>query len=570
MAQSVRFVWQTDEQGRFTLASEEFMRLVGDQTAALLGQPWAEIAERLGLDPDRQIAQALSTRDTWSAITVSWPTEKKEHALAVELSGLPVFDRERTFRGYRGFGICRDAPPIAAALLEPVAPAVPAFVTSERAVAAGAQVMQKNVVRLRGNEARDAGAPSLSRAEHEAFREISRKLGRRLNRRSGDQRSTAAPAQDEPERDAALENPAPSAIEEKPAERASDIRILLDRLPAGILVYRVTQLLYANPSFLRWSGHPSLERLIEAGGLDELFVEPLAAADDADIERGLTVNLTGRDNRSLACELLRIVWKGEAAHALLANVVQDTKQADSVRESDRADDAYSPKSAFIAHVSHELRTPLNSIIGFAELMIEERIGPLGNARYREYLKDIHDSGTHLLSLVNDLLDLSRLEAGKFALAPAPLDLNEIVGHCVALMQPQAQRARVVMRSAPAAALPPVVADMRSVRQVLFNLLANSLKFTPAGGQVIVSTSLHEQREAVLRVRDTGKGMRADQIHATMEAGQRWDGLPGRNGGLGLLLTKALAEANGATFRLASTLGSGTLVEIAFPTGALPG
>jgi signal transduction histidine kinase len=570
MTQPVRFVWQTDEQGRFTLASEEFMRLVGDQTAALLGQPWTEIAERLGLDPNRQIAQALSTQDTWSAITVSWPTEKKEHSLAVELSGLPVFDRERTFRGYRGFGICRDAPPIAAALLEPAAHAVPAFVTSERAVAAGAQGVQKNVVRLRGNEARDAGAPSLSPAEHEAFREISRKLGRRLSRRSGDQRSTAAPAQDEAERDAAEDNPARSVIEETPTERASDTRILLDRVPAGILVYRVTQLLYANPSFLRWSGHPNLERLIEAGGLDELFVEPLAAADDADSERGLTVNLTGRDKRSLGCELFKIVWEGEPAHVLFADVGQDTKQVDSVRETDRAEDACSPKSAFIAHVSHELRTPLNSILGFAELMIEERIGPLGNARYREYLKDIHDSGTHLLSLVNDLLDLSKLEAGKLALAPAPLDLNEIVGHCVALMQPQAQRARVVMRSAPAAALPPVVADARSVRQMLFNLVANSLKFTPAGGQVIVSTSLHEQCEAVLRVRDTGKGMSADQIHATMEAGQRWDGLPGRNGGLGLLLTKALAEANGATFRLASTPGSGTLVEIAFPTGALPG
>jgi signal transduction histidine kinase len=220
-------------------------------------------------------------------------------------------------------------------------------------------------------------------------------------------------------------------------------------------------------------------------------------------------------------------------------------------------------------VSHELRTPLNSIIGFAELMIEERLGALGNPRYREYLRDIHASGTHLLSLVNDLLDVSKLEAGKFTLTPAPVDLNEIVGQCVALMQPQAQRSRVVMRSSPSASLPRISADVRSIRQMLFNLLANSVKFTPAGGQVIVSTSLNEPFHAVLRVRDTGKGMSADEIQATMDGGRNWNGAPGVNGGFGLLLTRALAEANGATFHMTSTPGAGTLVEIAFPAMAGP-
>lgn len=564
MAQPVRFVWQTDQEGRFTLASAEFMSLVGEQTATLLGQPWCDIAAKLGLDPDGQIAQALATQDTWSALTVAWPTGKKDHSLAVELSGLPVFDRERSFRGYRGFGICRDAPPIAAAFVEesPDA-ATPARLSEARELATGTHNAQHNVLILRSSESVGKAAPTLSPAEHEAFQEISRKLGRGLRRRSAEHALHSAIVRDEITEIAAELNTGPMDAEKTPAERTSDIRGILDRMPVGILIYRLSQMFYANPTFLSWSGHNNLDGLIEAGGLDELFIEPLAAAIQTEADAALRVKLTGRSNSSIECELFNIVWEGEPAHALLAEVARDTNRLNG-KPQNRAEISGSASSAFITHVSHELRTPLNSIIGFAELIIEERLGPLGNPRYREYLKDIHASGTHLLSLVNDLLDISKLEAGKFTLTPAPVDLNEIVAQCVALMQPQAQRSRVVMRSSPSAAVPRISADVRSIRQMLFNLLANSVKFTPAGGQVIVSTSLNEPFHAVLRVRDTGKGMRADEIQATMDAGRHWNGAPGVNGGFGLLLTRALAEANGATFHMTSTPGAGTLVEIAFP------
>src|SRR4029079_1747958 len=145
MAQPVRFVWQTDQEGRFTLAPAELMSLAGDQTPTVLGQPWCDIAAKLGLDPDGQIAQALATQDTWSALTVAWPTGKKDHSLVVELSGLPVFDRERSFRGYRGFGICRDAPPIAAALVEESSDrAAPARLSETRELATGTHNAQHN------------------------------------------------------------------------------------------------------------------------------------------------------------------------------------------------------------------------------------------------------------------------------------------------------------------------------------------------------------------------------------------------------------------------------------------
>ena len=133
-------------------------------------------------------------------------------------------------------------------------------------------------------------------------------------------------------------------------------------------------------------------------------------------------------------------------------------------------------------MSHEIRTPLNSIIGFSEVMMTEQFGAIGNERYREYIKDIHASGSHLLSLIDDLLDLSKIEAGKLPLTFTGLALNEVVQQCIVLMQPQAIRERIIIRIALADALPPVIADARSVRQILLNLLSNSIKFTGAGGR----------------------------------------------------------------------------------------
>ena len=127
----------------------------------------------------------------------------------------------------------------------------------------------------------------------------------------------------------------------------------------------------------------------------------------------------------------------------------------------------------------------------------------GNERYRQYLKDIHNSGEHLISLLNDLLDLSKIEAGKLELTFVSVDLNDIVQQCVAIMQQEANRERVIIRTSLPQGLPPIMADARSVRQIALNLLSNSIKFTGAGGQVIVATALNDDQELVLRVRDTG-------------------------------------------------------------------
>ncbi len=253
-------------------------------------------------------------------------------------------------------------------------------------------------------------------------------------------------------------------------------------------------------------------------------------------------------------------------------VIRDISRAKRVEQElikarSEAEAASLQKSQFLANVSHELRTPLNAIIGFADVIATECFGPIGNERYLEYLDDIKRSGHHVLDLVNDLLDISKIEAGKLELAFEAVSLNEVIGEVVALMQPQANREQVIVRSNLPSSVPPVVADRRSMRQIALNLVSNAVRFTPAGGQIIVSTSYSPEGDVVVRFRDSGIGMSEDEIEIAMMPFQQVNPGNRRRGegtGLGLPLTKALAEANRAGFAMSSTPGEGTLVEISFP------
>ena len=254
--------------------------------------------------------------------------------------------------------------------------------------------------------------------------------------------------------------------------------------------------------------------------------------------------------------------------AVMRDITQWKRAEDELTEARRqAETASVQKTEFLARVSHEIRTPLNAIIGFSELMIGERFGPVGNERYKDYLRDINRSGNHVLDLVNDLLDISKIEAGQQELSYEAVALNDALTEAVAIMQPQANRERVIIRSSFASGLPDVVADLRSIKQIALNLLSNAVKFTPPGGQVIVSTVYEPTGEVVMRVRDTGIGMSdADVEHALKPFKQintmhrtRGDGT-----GLGLPLTKAMVEANRAVFSINSKPGEGTMVQVTFP------
>jgi PAS domain S-box-containing protein len=579
----LRFIWRMDEDGRFILDSEEFVTLVGPRTAAALGRTWQELAAELGLDPTGQIARAVATRDTWSGLIVLWPRDEIPERLAVELSGLPMFDRDRIFRGYRGFGICRDLGRCAGAAPMQHSDAAP----GPAPAAAGQNIVPFPTVV-------EPSAPALTPVERSAFHELSRKLTQWLAN-ANNRPTTQAPPLDPIERHPSAPAVAPADADEGarahaladtvapgfgPApldlaglsavlDTASDGVVLLDRRGLVLSASRGAEALFGYGAN-ELAGRP-LSELLASESVEAAY-ECLkgSAGDRSAPSRGHEV--TGRTRQGGPLQLFMTVGRVGDDGNQLCVAVRDLSEwkkvaAELTQAKRQAEQASAAKSDFLARISHEIRTPLNAIIGFSEVMMEERFGPVGNEHYREYLKDIHASGGHLLSLVNDLLDLSKIEAGKLELNFASVSLNDLTQQCVAIMQPQANRGRVIIRISLPPTVPRIVADARSVRQIVLNLLSNSIKFTDAGGQVIVSTALNDNGEVALRVRDTGIGMSERDLAAALEPFRQLQtsvGGPANGTGLGLPLTKALAEANRARFHIKSAPKAGTLVEIAFP------
>ncbi|MBY3253200.1 PAS domain S-box protein [Rhizobium laguerreae] len=256
--------------------------------------------------------------------------------------------------------------------------------------------------------------------------------------------------------------------------------------------------------------------------------------------------------------------------AVIRDITQWKRTEEELRNAKgAAETANAHKTDFLARVSHEIRTPLNAIIGFSDMMAGERFGPIGHPRYIEYANDIGRSGRHVLDIVNDLLDISKIEAGEMDLDFTAVGLNEAVSEAVALVQPQANGQRVIIRTALSHAVPEVVADLRSIKQIALNILSNAIRFTPSGGQIVVSTSYEANGSVVLRVRDTGIGMTRSELDQAMKPFRQVSSTQSRHRGdgtgLGLPLTKAMVDANRATFSINSAPNEGTLVEITFPS-----
>jgi len=231
-----------------------------------------------------------------------------------------------------------------------------------------------------------------------------------------------------------------------------------------------------------------------------------------------------------------------------------------------AEAASRAKSRFLANMSHELRTPLNAIIGFSELMRGELLGPLGNPKYRAYAADIHFSGTHLLAVINSILDVVRHEAGKLELQEETLAVEDVVDEALRLVAPQALRGEVEFRwQPPAPALPQLYCDRVRLRQMLLNILSNAVKFTEPGGSVEIKAALED--ELRIDVRDTGIGIEPDDIARIMTPFGQVASMYSRThqgAGLGLTLTKALVEQHGGRIALYSAPGVGTTVRLSFP------
>lgn len=262
----------------------------------------------------------------------------------------------------------------------------------------------------------------------------------------------------------------------------------------------------------------------------------------------------------------------EAALALQERLDEAMDRLREARsKAEKADRANRAKSAFLAMMSHELRTPLSAIIGFAELIEQQAIGPIGNSKYGDYATDIRQSGQHLLGIINDILDLSKVESGKEALQEQEIAPEDLIDGVRVMIEGSAQEAEVGLAFDCPADLPNLRADKRRLTQILVNLLSNAVKFTPEGGQVTLRCWATEASGFVFQAIDNGIGMAQEDIPLALSVFGQVDNSHGRRGtGLGLPLAKALAELHSGTLDLQSTIGKGTTATLRLPARRIVG
>jgi len=282
--------------------------------------------------------------------------------------------------------------------------------------------------------------------------------------------------------------------------------------------------------------------------------------------------LTSADGAEYWLFTRKSMVKVASGERYLVGIISDITQRkrmekDLLAAKVKAEDANRAKSMFLANMSHELRTPLNAVIGFAEIIKNELLGAINEPRYREYAADIHSSGNHLLRVINDILDMTKVEAGTYQLREDVCDVAKVVGDAIASVRNLAIQHELTVRVEVPDDIPFLFADERCLRQMLVNFLSNAIKFTPKGGDVAASARVDTNGAIAIAIVDTGIGMAPDDIPQALAPFQQLDGSHGRKHegtGLGLSLTKAMLDLHEGTLQVDSKVGAGTTVTAHFP------
>jgi PAS domain S-box-containing protein len=374
------------------------------------------------------------------------------------------------------------------------------------------------------------------------------------------------------------------------ARRAeSQVRHVIEGSAQGIVVRTNTDVLFVNDAFAHMTGHASVKAMSAyaedetAAGRNRNQSHAVHPDDRALVAEHMRRRIAGEETVShyefrlqrpdgstiwVDTRAALVNWDGQPASLSWMSDISERKamELELVESKDAAEFANRTKTEFLANMSHELRTPLNAIIGFAEVIKDEMFGPVGLPRYAEYARDIHTSGRHLLELINDILDLSKIESGKLELREEQIAPGAVIEDSLTLVRGRAQESAVSLVTEIEPGLPLLTCDGRAFKQVLLNFLSNAVKFTPAGGTVTIG--VHRASGGLaLWVRDTGIGMTASDIQTAFSAFGQIDSKIARQHkgtGLGLPISKSLIELHGGTLIVDSAPDEGTTMTATFP------
>ncbi len=364
-------------------------------------------------------------------------------------------------------------------------------------------------------------------------------------------------------------------------ESEARFRNLIDGSIQGILVTTPARKpIFANNVIATMFGYTSPDAILALNSTLELIAphehKRLTAARDARLRGEVLPEEYEFDGLRRDGTIIRVLahsqlmrWGSEKVMQTTLIDISKRKQAEEALRAakEEAEFANRTKTEFLANMSHELRTPLNSVIGFSDILANQLFGPIENPRYREYIKDINDAGKDLLRLINDILDIARIERGRLSLNERSIDVPKLMTSCYRLVLGRANESGLHFAMHVSDNLPALFADELRVKQMLLNLLSNAIKFTPAGGDVTVAADVDSENRFVFTIIDTGIGIADEDIGTALSVFGQVDGRLTRKyegAGLGLPLSKSLVELHGGEMILQSQAGAGTTVTIRFP------